>query len=962
MVYEGTDVRHLGSLPLIAITESIMNLSRISLPHLAYAIAACLNSVVAQERSWEMDGPLPVDKSIIVGQLENGLKYYIRENKKPEGRVFLRLVVNAGSLQENDSQRGLAHFLEHMAFNGTRRFAKSEIVDFMERAGMRFGSHVNAYTSYNETVYMLQLPTDDPSLLETGFQILEDWAVGLTLDPLEIEKERGVILEEWRSRQGVGERLSERQRPFLYFKSDYADRNPIGSMIVVANAPRERFVEFYKTWYRPNLMGVIVVGDIDKDAIEQQIVDTFSSLENDVDAVERTPTEVPDHEETLFSIETDPELTIASYSMLTKRPVGPDQSARDYRQMIIERLYFGMLNRRLDERSREPNPPFIQASAGETRIAREKEALQQTVIFIGERYQEGLDALIGETNRAINDGFTESELERVKADVLRSLEGAFIERDKTDSDTYAAEYTRAFTVDEPIPGIEMELEMTQAFLEDITLAEVNAIGNGFAQQENRVVLFSGPKKEGLDLPSEDALASAIEQSSSIELEAYQDEFLDLPLLQEPPTPGLIVSESYHEDVDTHSLELSNGVTVILKPTEFQNDEVLMSAFSPGGHSLVMDDEYLSALMSTMILGESGAGPFNSLQLEKRLAGKSIDVAPYLSNQYEGFSGSSSPSDLESFFKLLYLQATQPRLDEDAYQSLESRLKAMIVNRQKSPQAVFQDAIEKELYGDHPRHRPLDMELLNEIDPHLALSVYKSRFKDFSDFTFVFVGSLDVDRMKDYARTYLASLPSIDRTEKGRYRGDDPLPGKRNVTISFGLEEKTSVRVLFSGEAEWSPENRYLMSVVRDLLNIRMRESLREENGGTYGVGVFANLAREPNERFSSGFAFSCDPANADLLISAGIHEILDLQERGVRVKNLEKVQEIHLRGYETGLKENGYWLRNLVSAAREGRDFKEILEFPDQVKVFDPYQIQEAAKRYFNFENVVVAKLNPKHN
>ncbi len=917
---------------------------------------------LAQNKSWNLDDPLPVDKSIIVGQLDNGLKYYVRENKKPEGRVFLRLVVNAGSLQETPSQRGLAHFLEHMAFNGTRRFAKSEIVDFMERAGMRFGSHVNAYTSYNETVYMLQLPTDNPSLLSTGFEILEDWAVGLTLDPLEIEKERGVILEEWRSRQGVGERLSERQRPLIYFRSNYADRNPIGSMIVVGNAPRERFEEFYNDWYRPNLMGVIVVGDIDKHEIEEKIIATFSDLENPEDAPERKPTEVPDHEDTLFSIETDPELTIASFRMLVKQPVGPDRSARDYRQMIIERLYFGMLNRRLDERAREPNPPFIQANAGSSRIAREKEALQQTVVFLEDRYQEGLDALIGETNRAIRDGFTEGELERVKSDVLRSLESAYEERDKTDSDTYASEYTRAFTVDEPIPGIEMELEMTQAFVQDITLEEVNAVGHGFAQKSNRVALFSGPEKEGVELPTEPELVAVLEASQSVELEPYEDEFLDVPLLAQIPDPGEIVSREYDEKVDTHTWKLSNGVSVVLKPTEFQNDEILMNSFSPGGHSLVMDDEYLSAIMATMILGESGVGPFNSIQLEKRLAGRSINVSPYLSDQYEGFSGATSPKDLESFFKLLYLQATEPRLDLDAYRSLETRLRAMIVNREKSPQSVFQDAIEKELYGDHPRHRPLSLELMNEIDPKLALGVYKNRFKDFSDFTFVFVGSIDLEEMEGYAKTYLASLPSTGRQEKGVFRGDNPLPGKRSVNISFGLEEKTSVRVLFTGEAEWSPENRYLMSVVRDLLNIRMRESLREENGGTYGVGVYANLTREPTERYSTGFAFSCDPANADLLINAGIHEILDLQEKGFKVKNLEKVQEIHLRGYETGLKENGFWLRNLSAAAREDRPFSEILDFPEQVKEYDPEEILEAAKKYFSFDNVVVAKLNPKHD
>lgn len=927
---------------------------------LVFAGLSLLTTGFSQDFS-DLDAPLPVDANMIVGQLDNGLKYYVRENKKPEGRVYLRLAVNAGSLQENDGQRGLAHFLEHLAFNGTRRFPKNAIIDFMERAGMRFGSHVNAYTSHNETVYMLELPTDKPGLLSTGFEILEDWATSMTLHPVEIEKERGVILEEWRSRQGAGERLSEKQIPYIFYKSRYAQRKPIGSMVVVRNAPRERFKEFYKDWYRPELMGVIVVGDIDGKDVEQRIKDVFGKLENDEDATERTPSEVPDHEESLYSIDTDPELTIASFRMLLKRPVGPDQSARDYRQMIVERLYFGMLNRRLDERAREPNPPYIQASAGNSRIAREKEALQQSVVFIEDHYQEGLDALMGETNRAVRDGFTAGELERVKADVLRSLENAFDEIDKTNSNTYADEYTRAFTVDEPIPGIEMELRMTESFLANITIEEVNAIGNGFAQTTSQVGLFSGPEKGGWEIPKEMDLIAAVEQAGRIELDPYDDRFLDAPLLADEPSDGSIVSESYDESVDTHTWELSNGAKVIVKPTDFKNDEVLMDSFSPGGHSLVMDDEYFSAAMSTMILGESGAGEFSSLQLEKRLAGKSINVSPYINGQYEGFRGSYSPRDADSFFRLLHLQATSPRLDKAAFSALESRLKAMIVNRSQSPQSVFQDAIEKELYGDHPRHLPLNMALLENIDSDLALAVFRSRFRDFSDFTFVFVGSIDLEELKAFSKTYLASLPSTHREERGRHLNDDPAKGQNNVTIEFGLEEKTSVRVLFNGEAEWSSGNRYIMSVVRDLLNIRMRETLREENGGTYGVGVYASLSREPTERYSSGFAFSCDPANADMLIAAGIQQIMDLQERGVRVKNLEKVQEIHLRGYQRSLKENSFWLRNLASAASEGRPFQEIVEFPEQVKVFDPYEIQEAAKRYFNFENVVVAKLNPKY-
>ncbi len=930
----------------------------------SFLIAICLG-VVAQSQPLELDrnAPLPIDEKVTFGQLENGLKYYIRKNQKPEGRALLRLVVNAGSLQEADDQRGLAHFVEHMAFNGTVNFQKNDMIDFLESIGMRFGSHLNAYTSFNETVYMMEVPLGDPTVLETSMQILADWANGLIFDPVQLEKERGVIEEEWRSRQGAGQRLSERQYPFIYYNSQYAKRIPIGSMVVVKRAPRQRFIDFYNDWYRPNLMAVIAIGDFDPAFIEDRIKEYFQDLENPSDAPERLPTEVPDHEETLFSVETDPELTLASAQILLKKDMDSDATASDYKRHIVERLYFSMINQRLAERARDANPPFVNAAVERTKIAREKQAFRQSVLFFENRYEDGLNALIAEVNRAARDGFSASELQRTKADVLRLLERAYDERDKTNSSAYAAEYTRAFTVDEPIPGIEMELAMTKTFLQEITLEEVNAVGEVFKEEGNRVVLFSAPDKEGLTIPSEEELTAAIDKASKIQLAAYDDMVSEDPLQAEPEKLGQIISEVYHESVDVYDWRLSNGIRVIAKKTDFQNDQILMSSFSPGGSSLVMDDEYVSAVTATMILNESGLDNKSAIDLDKELTGKAVNVSPYIGDQYEGINGATSVKDIDLFFQLIWLYAERPpEVDGTAMASMTARLNAIIENRLKNPSAVFQDEISQAMYGDHIRHRPMSKDLMSEIDPELSLAIYKNRFSDFGDFTFVFVGSIDLEQLKRLSSLYLGSLPAGGRVEKGIYHGDRPAKGQISVSVDKGLEEKTTTRVIFTGDAEWSPSNQYALGVVRDLLNIRLRESLREENSGTYGVGVFGSISREPIEAFTTGFAFASDPANTDSLISIAFSEIQDLQETGPRLENMAKVREIHLREREKSEKTNGFWRQRLTAMARQGRDFDEILEFEAMVSAFNAKDAQVAANAYFNFDNVLVAKLNPNYN
>lgn len=913
---------------------------------------------------FDLGAPLPVDPAVRVGELENGLRFYVKENREPAGRASLRLVVNAGSLQEEDNQRGLAHFLEHMAFNGTRHFEKMELVNFLERIGMRFGQHLNASTSFDQTLYQLEVPWDDEGVVDKAFLILEDWASGITLDPEEVHRERGIIEEEWRSGQGAGQRVRDKQYPLIYFKSHYANRLPIGSMVVVKNAPAERLVDFYRNWYRPNLMAVIAVGDFDGAEVEREIRRRFSDLKNPEGAPERLTYPVPDHEETLFSIVTDPELTGTSAQVILKVDPDPDATGADYRRHMVQRIYLSLVNQRLTERALEAEPPYLSAGVGQTKLGREKGAYTMSVNLIEGKELAGLEAMAAEVARASRDGFSQSELDREIASTLRFYDRIYEERDKSPSSTFASEFTRAFLEGEPIPGIELERAMARAFLSDLELAEVNEVGKVFASDRNRVILFTAPEKEGVALPEKEALLGAIEAGRATELEGYVDQVSDAPLMEELPTPGTIASESYREDVGVYDWTLSNGARVIVKPTDFKNDQILMTAFSEGGTSLVMDDELVSAMTATMVLGESGIGPFSAIELEKKLAGMALSLSPAIGDNSEGLSGSTSPKDLEVFFKLLHLQVTAPNEENlaKAFQSVKARVSANIANRQNSPQAVFQDAISAKLFGDHPRHRPLSMELLDEMEPGLSLEVFRDRFQNAGDFTFVFVGAIEIESFRELVGRYVASLPTKGgEREAARFRGDKPATGQQSVVVRMGLEEKSTIRVLFHGDAEWSPEARYALSFARGVLNIRLREVLREENSGVYGVGVFGSLNREPYGSYSSGFGFSCDPGNAELLVRLALNEIAGLQQIGPRPEDVQKVKELHLREHEKGLRENSFWLNNLAGMAREGRDFAEALSFPDRVRAFDPAEARRAAQLYFNMENMLIASLQPKY-
>lgn len=918
-----------------------------------------LLAFIASSASAQDTGKLAIDSQIIKKTLPNGLTYYIRKNKKPENRATFRLVVNAGSILETEKEQGLAHFLEHMAFNGTKNFAKSELVDFLEGIGMRFGADLNAYTSFDETVYKLEVPMDDEAVLNKSFQVLEDWAHLIVFEPEEIEKERGVVIEEWRTRRNAQGRLQEKQLPVLLHDSLYAERLPIGKTNVISAVQRKTFVDFYRRWYRPNLMAVIAVGDFDVQAIEARIVKHFGHLKNPEDAPERIKPGVPDHKDTLFSIETDPEQPYSLVQIVCKHPVPSQDTAEDYRRGLVERLYSQMLNQRLGERVQEANPPYLYGAMQKNRLVRVKEMAAQMAVVKEGDFANGLKALLVEARRAEQHGFTPTEFDRAKADLLRGMEKAYEERDKTVSSRYADEYVRNFLQDEPIPGIEEELRITREALTSMKLEEVNHAADRWITPDNRVVLFSAPEKTGLKVPTREEILDAISGAEKVEVAAYDDGATDAPLIAKEPKPGKVVSEKRNEKLGITEWKLSNDITVLLKPTDFKNDQILMTATSPGGDSLVADKDYLSASMATTIAGQSGLGSFDLIQLQKKLAGKVARVSPSIGGISEGLGGSASPRDLDTWFQLIHLQFAAPRQDDKAFQSLLAQFRAVLQNRSTDPQAVFGDAVEEALYGDHPRHRPMSVESLGELDHSTALRIYRERFADASDFTFVFVGSFDPADLKPYVEKYLASLPDLDRVEKGRHAGDDRQAGRVSVEVRKGQEDKSSVELSFHGRAKWSMEDRYALRCAVDVLRIQLREALREEKGGVYGVGVSGGMSREPKETFSCDISFTCSPANVDDLIKTALSEVKKLQQEGPSAENLAKIRETHLRTHEKGLKENNFWLSNLAFYRRYDLPVDGILEVPKKIEAMTSAQIQAAAKKYFSRKNMLTAKLFP---
>ncbi len=911
-------------------------------------------------QSVQLNAPLPVDSLITIGKFSNGLTYYIRKNVKPEKRAEFRLAVKTGSIMEDDDQQGLAHFVEHMAFNGTKNFPKQELVNFLERTGVRFGPHLNAYTSFDETVYMLQIPTDSIHVIEKAFSILEDWAHNISFEDKEIDKERGVVGEEWRLGRGASERVNKKHYPVIFYGSKYAERLPIGKKEAIDTATYETLRRFYRDWYRPDLMAVVAVGDFDKQQIENLIKKHFGSIPLRAQPRERMKYTLANHPQTLVSSATDAELQYTTIQYIFKQDEQKEKFVGDYRRQIANRLYDGMFNIRISELMQKPATPFAFAGGGFGKYIGGKEAFTLYVMPKENQIKEATEALLTEMYRVSKHGFTEGELERQKKSLLRGMEKAFTERDKTESDSYADEFIRNYLTEEPIPGIAFEYQLYQMFVPQITLSEINALSLQRITKENRAIIVSAPKKDGLVLPADFLFRIALDEVEQRNIPPYVDAMSDKKLLEKEPKAGKVISEKILKEIGVTEWTLSNGAKVVLKPTDFKNDEILFSATSVGGNSLQSTEKFLSTYLgSSSVTALGGIGDFDMIQLQKYLSGKIANVNPYIYEITEGLNGNCSPKDIETMFQLAYLRFTSPRKDNSAFGAYLSRYKTFIQNRNLSPETAFYDTISTVTSSYHPRTVPPTVELIDKQNLDEAISFYKDRFADASDFTFFIIGSFEIAKVKPLVETYIASLPSLKRKESWKDIGMRFPKGKIYKEIFRGIEPKSSVQISFNGPFEWTRQNRYDFNSMIEVLQIKLREQLREEKGGVYGVGISGSPSLYPRKEYTITVRFGCAPERVEELIGVVHQQIDSLKQFGAQKEYIEKVQELQRRDNEVNVKENNFWISSLNNSYFYGDDPKLILQREKLISALTAAAVQNAAKKYFSTENVATFVLKP---
>jgi len=910
--------------------------------------------------AFPLDASLPIDDHVRIDTLPNGIVYYIRKNDEPKNRAELRLAVNAGSVQEDDDQLGLAHFVEHMLFNGTRRFEKHELVDFLERLGMRFGPDINAYTSFDETVYMLEIPTDSTAIVEGAFDVLEDWAAYASFLDEEIDKERGVVVEEWRRGRGASGRIRDQILPVLLANSRYKDRLPIGDTTIIYNADYETLRRYYRDWYRPDLMAVVAVGDFDVDRIETLIRDHFAALPARDNPRPRPSFDVPGHTETLYRIATDPEYPITQVEVDFKQPAEPFQVVSDYRSRLVSGLFNSMLNKRFGEIARQGDAPYLWARVTKSGFVRPSIFYSLAAQVQDDSIDVGLEALLTEAARVRRHGFTATELERQKLQTLRGYERAYNERENTNSSSYAQEYVGSFLEAEPIPGIEYEYALVEQLLPRVTLEEINARAAELLATQNRVVIVTMPEKDDLTPPTEGELAAVLERVRQKEIPPYVDDVTDEPLIAEVPAPVAVTAEREIPEFGVTEITLANGLRVVMKPTDFKEDEVLFSASSPGGSSLASDEDYFDATFADILVTKSGVGAFDQTALQKKLAGKVVSVSPYIGELGEGLNGRASPADLETLFQLIHLYATASRADTTALVSFQNQQRSFLVNREATPASAFQDSLIAAFYGDHPRRQVPTLEQLDDLDLQKAHALYRDRFADMDDFTFIFVGNFDPDTLTALAQTYLGTLPATPREETWRDVGPDLPDGVVEKAAYKGQEPQSQVALVFHGPFDYNRLNRHRLRALEGVLDIKLREELREERAGIYSASVQSSSSDTPDPTYTLSVYFGCDPKRAEELIQAIFDEMDTVKGDDNLDEYIDKVQEQQRRQRETSLEQNGFWLGTLdFYYEHPDEDLLDVLRYEELIDSLTADDIRQAAREYLRNDRYVQVVLYP---
>jgi len=909
----------------------------------------------------DLTTPIAVDPDVRIGKLDNGLIYYIRYNKKPEKRVELRLAVNAGSILENDDQQGLAHFMEHMNFNGTKTFPHNELVDFLQKTGVKFGADINAYTSFDETVYMLQLPTDDTALLSKGYQVLEDWSHNALLDDKEIDKERGVIIEEWRLGLGAQDRMMKKFFPIVFKGSLYANRIPIGKVEIIQNSKHDLIRNFYHDWYRPDLQAVIVVGDIDPAKVEAQIKAHFSNIKNPSPERPRTEFDIPDNKEPLIAVTTDKEATQNDVLMFYKHPLKKEKNLGDFKDKMMAELFTGMLNNRFNEISQKPESPFVYSGSyyGQF-LARNKDAYLVNGMSKENQIDKTLEVILAENERVKRFGFTKTEFERQKEEMLSQYEKSAKEFDKTESMSLTNNYVSNYLTGEPIPGAQKAYKYVKNLLPEIKLEDINALAKEFVTDDNMALVIMAPDKSGVTVPTEVDILNIIKNSKLADLQPYVDKFKEEPLVSGDLKGSKVVNNKVNAELGFTELTLSNGVTVVLKPTHFKNDEILLSAYSLGGNSVFPDDVFMSANYATDVIEMSGAGNFDNVELEKKLKGKNVEVHPYIDDLKEGFKGNCTPKDLETMMQLVYLYFTGPRKDTTAFKAFMSQLENQLKFMKSSPMMSFYDTLYKTVYPGYKRMVIFPTpEQLHQVDLERLFKIYQAIFSNAREFKFFLTGNFSIDTITPLITKYLGSLPSSNSTANWRDVSPKFPEGVVKTTLYKGTDPQGMVGIVMSEPFDYNPGNLLEMTMLKEIISIKLIEVIREKMSGVYSPQVMIRPTHFPKSKYEFIVMFGCSPKAADKLTNAVFGEIKKIMVNGPTEIDLAKAKETLIRARETDLEKNDFWLNKLESVYFDGTDPLTILNFKERVNAVTVQDLKIAANNYLKPKHYVRVNLKP---
>ncbi|WP_276835823.1 M16 family metallopeptidase [Chryseobacterium cucumeris] len=898
---------------------------------------------------------IPVDPSLRIGTLSNGMKYYIKKNVLPEKKVEFRLAINAGSILEDENQRGLAHFMEHMNFNGTKNFPDNKLVDFLQSIGVKFGQHLNAYTGFDETVYMLPVPLDKPGNLDAGLKVIEDWAFNTTLSDEQINKERGVVLEELRLGLGPDKRMMDKYLPKLLYKSQYAERLPIGKKEVLENFKPDLIRKFHQDWYRPNLMAIVVVGDINVDEIEKKIKNNFSQYKNPSKPRERKSFDLPNHQEALVAIETDPDATGSGVQFIIKdsEVYQPDITVQQYDQSVAESLVNMMLNSRLAELVNSVNPPFTYGSVyhGGT-FARNKEAFQGSAATKDGDQLNGLKVLLEEVERAKRFGFTQYELDRAKDQMLSSYEWAYNNKDKNQSGELIDGYVNNFLRQEPIPGITWGYEHIKEILPTIALEQTNRIIKKLVKDDSRVIVITGPKKDNITMPTEGMVLKTFDAVKMADLKPYEEKTKTESLIKPFKSEGKITKTEADAKLGTTTWTLSNGAKVTFKKTDFKDDEIVFAAIGLGGVSVIPDTDYNKTKYAFDALLEAGLAGLSKTDLAHYLAGKQVSASAYVGGLTEGVSGTSSKKDLKTAMELIYACFTDLNYNPESFNAYKTKKSAMLANVDSDPGYYFSNEYSKFINQKNPRFtglEPTEKDWAN-TDYKKAYDIYKQKFANAGNFHFYFVGNIDEVQLKNEVLQYIASLPATGKSSTFKDTGYRPVKGEYTKVYKKGKEPKSLVTISYSGEAPYNEKEAMALSALGEVATIKVLEKLREDESGIYGGGASGSFSKIPYSAYDFSVNFPCGPENVEKLTKSAMAELQKLIDKGPEQKDLDKYKEGEYNEYKTSLKDNGFWLQGIAQNQLDGSDKYDILNYQDKVKALTVKDLQDVARKYLTKE------------